>query len=297
MNKDYYKILGVSKDASSKEIKERYQKLKTKFESDPNPSKQKATRFKHVKEAYRVLSKKETREEYDKEYVQNEAVLVKEKKVEEQKEEAVEPELKAYFVPRVIAYLLDIMLISLVASFIFMIFPQSENVAKLTEQQEKVMEQFVNQEIDSEQYLAQTMDLSYDMAYQNVIYVIIEVTLALGYFVVFQYKTGGKTLGKWLMHIKVVSADGKELTLNNYLYRALLLQAILLNIILVIAVLLLSKSYYGSFELCFESVQSILMLATLGMILFRKDGRGVHDFLGNTKVVMDGSKERKLCVN
>ena len=304
MKKNYYELLGVPEDATLKEIKAKYQDLQLKYDPKKNPERKSDARWKKIQEAYRVLSKKETRDTYDvslkesREVVDIAPVLEKEEVNEEKKKEVhPEPEVKAYFLPRVLAYLLDVFLISMLASIIFSFFPQANNVVKLNEEYETASEQFLQKELTSEQYLAQVMDLMYDMAYQNVIYVILEVALAVGYFVVFQFKNGGRTLGKQLMKIKVVSANGEELTMNHYLFRAAILQAILFDIILVIAVLLLPKTIYGSFELGIQVLQIIISITTIFLVLFRKDGRGIHDFIAGTKVVMDGSKEKELCVN
>lgn len=62
--KDYYKILGVSPDASEEEIKKAYRKLAHKYHPDkPGGDEQK---FKEINEAYQVLSNKEKRAQYDK---------------------------------------------------------------------------------------------------------------------------------------------------------------------------------------------------------------------------------------
>ena len=64
--KDYYKILGVAKDASAKEIKAAFRKLARKHHPDVNPGKKEAeARFKEVNEAYEVLGDKEKRKRYD----------------------------------------------------------------------------------------------------------------------------------------------------------------------------------------------------------------------------------------
>ncbi|WP_178985553.1 DnaJ C-terminal domain-containing protein [Winogradskyella helgolandensis] len=64
--KDYYKILGVSKDASEKEIKKAYRKLAAKHHPDKNPDdKASEEKFKEINEANEVLSDKEKREKYD----------------------------------------------------------------------------------------------------------------------------------------------------------------------------------------------------------------------------------------
>jgi len=64
--KDYYKILGVSKDASKEEIKRAYRKLAKKYHPDLNPGNKEAQeRFKEINEAYEVLSDDNKRRQYD----------------------------------------------------------------------------------------------------------------------------------------------------------------------------------------------------------------------------------------
>jgi molecular chaperone DnaJ len=66
IEKDYYKALGVAKDASAAEIKKVYRKLARELHPDKNPGDAKAeARFKEVSEAYDVLSDATKRKEYD----------------------------------------------------------------------------------------------------------------------------------------------------------------------------------------------------------------------------------------
>jgi curved DNA-binding protein len=64
--KDYYKILGVARDASADDIRSAFRKLAMQYHPDRNPGdKQAEERFKEINEAYQVLSDPQKRSRYD----------------------------------------------------------------------------------------------------------------------------------------------------------------------------------------------------------------------------------------
>jgi DnaJ-class molecular chaperone len=65
MAQDYYKILGISKDASNEEIKKAYRKLALKYHPDRGGGDEAMREFKRVNEAYQVLSDPQKRSQYD----------------------------------------------------------------------------------------------------------------------------------------------------------------------------------------------------------------------------------------
>ena len=64
--KDYYSILGISRNADEKEIKQAFRRLARKYHPDVNPgNKEAGAKFKQINEAHEVLSDKEKRKKYD----------------------------------------------------------------------------------------------------------------------------------------------------------------------------------------------------------------------------------------
>ena len=64
--RDYYEVLGCSRDASQDELKRAYRQLALKYHPDKNPGNKEAEDlFKEASESYQVLSTPETRDRYD----------------------------------------------------------------------------------------------------------------------------------------------------------------------------------------------------------------------------------------
>ena len=63
--KDYYKVLGVERDASAREIKKAFRNLALKYHPDKNPDKDTSKKFRQIAEAYEILRDEDKRRQYD----------------------------------------------------------------------------------------------------------------------------------------------------------------------------------------------------------------------------------------
>lgn len=201
---------------------------------------------------------------------------------------------KALFIQRVFAFLIDIILVTFVSSFVIFPFVDNEALEKLTNQNTKVANQYLQQEIDMETYMNQSMDLSYQIAKQNGIGTILTIVLYLLYYVIFQFYNKGKTFGKQLMKIQIISKENDELTMNQLLFRAFIINSILVNIITLLLTIFSSREVYTGGVYVFMAIQYLFVIASAIMIMYRKDGCGIHDLVAHTEVIKSQVIEKEL---
>ena len=195
--------------------------------------------------------------------------------------------VKAKFIYRLIAFIVDIMFVYFITTLVSYPFiaSKADNLEKISNQASEVVEQFGAGEITMNGYINETASLSFESAKIQGISILITVLVSIIYFVVFQYNNKGQTLGKKLMKIKVNSLNG-DLTMNQLVVRSLLVNSILLNMIQVIIVSFINDSMaYFYVDLFFESVQYLFIFISVILIMFSKERRGLHDLIAKTEVI------------
>ena len=221
-----------------------------------------------------------------------------EEKIKEENKVKKSPDIKAMFSQRVLAFLIDLVLLSMITSLITMFIPMNDTATKLYEEQNRVLEDYVAGNVPMEEYVNQMIDLGYDISRQTVIISIVGVVISLLYYVVYPCYNNGQTFGKKLMKIKIKKTNDKELSMNDLLIRSMINNSILVNIITIALVLFLSKDLYLSMSSLLSSVQSLVLIISLIMIAFTKNAQGLHDKVVHTEVVMvDTVKEDVLCTS
>lgn len=193
----------------------------------------------------------------------------------------------ASFVERLCALVIDLLIISIITSIFSSFVINTDNYNKLSKESSKLVEEYMDGKIKPITYINRASDISYDLSRQTALLSIITVGVYILYFIVYQYKKNGQTIGKKVLKIRVVSNDSRNLSMNSFAYRALFVNSILFNIIILSITILGSKDIYFVSSLIIEFIQYGLLFATAITILSRKDKRGIHDLIANTKVIKE----------
>ena len=200
---------------------------------------------------------------------------------------------KPFVYKRVIAYFIDIMIVSALSSILSLALPKNDTYKTKMDELSKTMEKFQNKEIDKDEWTKAYEDISYDISKASISSSIIIIVVSVGYFVLFNYYNDGQTLGKKIMKLKIVSSNGNPLTINNYVLRSLIINSVLSQLISALLLCVLSKDNYLLYGSNAVSALSLISAISFVFAIYRSDGRGLHDLISNTVVISSIEDEKK----
>ena len=190
---------------------------------------------------------------------------------------------------RIGAFIFDFLLVS----FIVTIFSEFRIINPYFDSYNSVSEQYIEYinsvSLDSNIESSVVNNYLYQISYYSTYINIIMIVFQFIYYCIFQYFNDGKTIGKALMRIKVVSNDGKRVKFYQLLIRTFIINGMLITCLNVVSLFIFSK------EVCLEVLpliqfaDTLIMFVCLLMLLFRKDGRSLHDLVSGSKI-----KEEKI---
>lgn len=192
---------------------------------------------------------------------------------------------KALFVQRFIAFLLDIFILSSITSLISYPFLDAKSIDKLNKNSSEVIEKYTTGEIDMDTYVDEVKGISYQLSQKQGVVSLVTLFLAVLYFIVYQYYNNGQTIGKKLMKIKVVSSTDKEITMDSFIFRSLIVNSILVDMISFAIVIFGNETvYFYGVAIC-GIIKYTLLLICGFMVMWSKSGLGLHDRIAHTTVV------------
>lgn len=195
---------------------------------------------------------------------------------------------------RACAYIIDLMLILIISSLFAGIEALNPNEEKYEETYNQYKTIISNTSDVNSINNEEVINITYDMSKYGISIEIINLVVTVLYFVVFQYLNNGKTLGKTLMKIKVVSKDSKKIKFYQILLRSLIINSILSSFVLILILSFCSKSIYLLSSRYIQFIDMTLVFVSIIMILFRQDGRGLHDIIASTEVIYDIEVNNKV---
>lgn len=169
-------------------------------------------------------------------------------------------------------------------------YPDYEKKLKEFYEDKKLTEkeyQSLGKEIDSS-YQKNYEKVYYQIEKNSITYFIVYLITVFAYFVGFNKITNGQTLGKKLMRLKITNnnQDSSEVSNGNYIIRAIILYQPIYYLVKLIGINTLSMNQYYNITSILYDIQYYLELIIIAMAMIRQDGRGLHDFLAKTRVVL-----------
>lgn len=197
---------------------------------------------------------------------------------------------------RVFAYLFDFIIITIIASAfnrINILNPYFEKYEEAFERYDEYITEMTNDPVKmSEEFsIEEMLTVSYDLDRYGVYTSIITLGVTFLYFVGFQYITHGKTAGKLIMGIEVVSTDKKPLNIRQLLLRSAIINSLLPSLILILMITFMSKQLYIKTSVFVELIHYGLLIACFAMAVYREDGLALHDKIAKTRVILSRDKE------
>ena len=193
--------------------------------------------------------------------------------------------MKAYFLQRLVSYLIDFFIIIFIVTGITFFIPTSDAYKEAYEEANEISNLYFNGEIGNSEYLSRYGDVSYTMAKETIVVTIIHLVVTVAYFGTYAYYMNGQTIGKKIMKIKVVNKDNSNVGHSILIFRTAVIYGVIESIISLIILQFINSDMYLYAITPLEFLQYIFILISLFMIMFRKDGRGLHDIIFKTKVI------------
>lgn len=145
----------------------------------------------------------------------------------------------------------------------------------------------LNKKIDKE-YNREYKKVYYKIEQNSVLYFVIYLVIVFTYFVGFNKYTNGQTLGKKLTKLRIINSkdENENVPVWSYVVRALILYQPIYYIIKLVGVSLMDMNMYYTITSFFYDIQYYLEMLIVIMVMVRIDGRGPHDLLARTRVVL-----------
>ena len=186
---------------------------------------------------------------------------------------------------RICAYLIDMFILFVFIGIGAMLTNVTENEKALRLELSEMNEKAVMRETSITSYLFHLSEISQDIDREHVAVGFINLVFVFIYFVFIPYFMEGKTFGKALMKIRVVDESGGEATIHSLVIRNVVLNGLLYLFLSLLFIYIVPGILYLLMISILGIIQLALVIFSVFMVLYRKDGVGLYERLSHTRAV------------
>lgn len=189
---------------------------------------------------------------------------------------------------RISAYLIDYLFIFLLTTMISQIRVLNPTYNKYLDAYDGYVEIYDDLTVDNAIEVAESeeyMEVNYDLSRYSVSLSIISLVVYVAYFVGFQKWNKNQTLGKKMFNLEIVSDNNGKAKWWQIILRETIIYNFLFELLLIVSIFVLDYQGYFVVSNILTFVAGLILWINAFFILFRKDGKGLHDMLAKTNVV------------
>ncbi|MBP3921091.1 MAG: RDD family protein [Bacilli bacterium] len=189
------------------------------------------------------------------------------------------------FKKRLLAYILDILILNMILSIVTMIIPIGDNLVNLNNEFLKINNEYLNSSIDFSTYINRYFDIMYNVDKELFLTNLINIIGSIIYFVVYPLYNNGQSIGKKLLKLRIVNKNNDDVSANSLIARYMFMNNIGVSIISLCLLLILNNKYYFISTSILDFLQFLLVIISIFMVLYRRDKRSLTDLIAGTKVI------------
>lgn len=194
--------------------------------------------------------------------------------------------MKVSFKRRLSAYLIDLIILSILVTLTLVIFPNDKKAIKeINSNINTINEDLLNDKISNNEYFKLYAKYNYQLEKKEIKTTIFNLIYIIFLYILVPFFSSGQTVGKIITKIKVVNNDNTDVKLNKLIIRSLFVNFLLYPLVTIPLVYLVSTNIYFVLSLILILIEFLLVLFTIFMVLYRHDRKGIHDILTKTKII------------
>lgn len=190
-------------------------------------------------------------------------------------------------VKRAFAYLFDMIIMFIVLYLIKSYIPKTLNITNLDLEMNSINELLFSNKINFMTYLNRYAIIMHDLDKENILLSIFNAIYIIIYFVIIPYFNKSRTLGKVVFGLKIEKSDKSKLTVDDLLLRSMVTTGLLYLLFTLVSVYVFSGLVYFVIAIILGIIQTLLLIISIFMVIYRKDDKGLQDLLAKTKVVIN----------